>query len=203
MLCPCSHLSSQQCLPDAWRRERWNLHAYRVNCLVVIPEGCRIGHTCIAPSTVPVGSNSLAHLDQPRVLHEQCIIRHNLLTCPEVLETLVVVNGLHTWLIWIPRWLKRWESMKKCYGERESRNTKNGSNRRVPSLPSKLGHGKDPVQSSGTPLLTRDLPSVANLFLLTSLSAQIQKSRVLTGERSMRLTPALTTCSRIPTFHAQ
>ena len=43
-------------------------------------------------------------------------------------------------------------------------NTRNGSSRRVPSLPSKLGHGKDPVQSSGTPLPPRDLPSAANLF---------------------------------------
>ena len=54
--------------------------------------------------------------------------------------------------------------MKSTYGKRESRNTKTGSSRKVPSLPAKLGHGKDPVQSSGIQRLPRDLPSVANLF---------------------------------------
>ena len=85
----------------------------------------------------------------------------------------------------------------------ESRITKNGRSRKVPSLPAKLAHGKDPAQPSGIPRLPRDLPSVANLFLLTYRSAPIQRRKVSTGEHSMRSTPALTTSSRILHFNAQ
>ena len=90
-------------------------------------------------------------------------------------------------------------------GRRDSRSIKTGSSRttRAPSPPSKLGHGKDPAQTSGPPLLQGDLPSVANLFLLISPSAQIQRSRVFHGDSSMKLIPVKTTSFRRPRFHVQ
>ena len=53
---------------------------------------------------------------------------------------------------------------------------------RVPRRPRSHGPGKKALPLSGLQLLTRDLPSVANLFLLTSLSAQTQRKRVFHGE---------------------
>ena len=100
-------------------------------------------------------------------------------------------------------WLKHWVSMIIHCGGRESRSLVNGRRRtaKAPSPPRKHGHGREAILPSGPLLLQGDLPSVANLFLLISLSAQIQRNRVSHGENSMSSTQASNSSSRIPRFH--
>ena len=115
------------------------------------------------------------------------------------------MNGSSTCLTKTLVWLKHWVSKIIHCGVRESRSTKHGRRRatKAPSPPRKHGHGKEPVLTSGPLLLQEDLPSVANLFLLISPSAQIQRKRVLHGEISMSSIPASNSSSRIPRFHVQ
>ena len=99
--------------------------------------------------------------------HKQMVI------CPEQdCEWLAYMSDLNYF-----RWLKHWVSRIMRWGQRDSRNSKNGRRRppRSPSPSQTHGHGKEAVRQSGPLLLLGDLPSVANLFLLTSLSARIQR----------------------------
>ena len=90
-------------------------------------------------------------------------------------------------------------------GRREFKHSKIGRRRptNVPRLRRMRGHGKEAVLTNGPLHLQGVPPSVANLFLLISLSAQIQRKRVLSGENLTSSTPALTSSSRRLRFHVQ
>ena len=94
-----------------------------------------------------------------------------------------IVNGLSTCQTRTQVRLKHLAFRSIHCGSKESRSIMIGSRRsiRVPRPPRSHGHGKKALPLSGL-LLLRDLPSVANLSLLTSLSAQTQRKRVFNGE---------------------
>ena len=132
---------------------------------------------------------------KPDERHKQMVI------CPEQdCEWLAYMSDLDTCMV---------EALgvqdHSLWRERESRCSKNGSRRatKAPSPSRKHGHGKEAALPSGPLLLHMDLPSVASLFLLTSLSAQIQRKRVSNGENSMCSTPASNSSSRRLRFHVQ
>ena len=95
-----------------------------------------------------------------------------------------IVNGLSICQTRTQVWLKHLVFRNIHCGSRGSRNIMIGSRRsiRVPRPPRSLGPGKKVLPLSGLLLPTRDLPSVANLLMLTSLSAQIQRRKVSHGE---------------------
>ena len=134
---------------------------------------------------------------KPSERHKQMVL------CPEQdCEWLVYMSDQESkTLVWLKHWVSR---IIHC-GSRESRSITNGRRRtaKAPSPPRKHGHGREAVLPSGPLLLQGDLPSVANLFLLISLSAQIQRKRVSRGENSMSSIQASNSSSRIPRFHVQ
>ena len=97
-----------------------------------------------------------------------------------------IVNGLSICQTRAQAWLKHLAFRIVHCGNRECRNIMTGSRRsiKVPRHPRSHGPGKKALPLRGLLLLTRDLPSEANLFLLTSLSAQIQRRKVFHGEIS-------------------